>query len=168
MSILFNAFQLTILYSFRWTSSLFLFSMSFYVTWVGYAIAYWLIMHIHGDFAHCKLENDGVTVTCEDNWTPCILAVHDFSSAFLFSLETQHTIGYGSRQSTTECIDLIIICSTQSVLGCLIQAFMVGVVFAKLSVPNKRLVCLHDEYFYIRCYISKRQTARSNLVHIQG
>ena len=138
MSILFNAFLLTILYSFRWTSSLFLFSMSFYVTWVGYAIAYWLIMHIHGDFAHCKLENDGVTVTCEDNWTPCILAVHDFSSAFLFSLETQHTIGYGSRQSTTECIDLIIICSTQSVLGCLIQAFMVGVVFAKLSVPNKR------------------------------
>ena len=113
--------------------SLFLFSMSFYVTWVGYAIAYWIIMYIHGDFEHCDIEND-----CDDGWTPCILAVYDFSSAFLFSLETQHTIGYGSRQSTTECVDLMIICSTQSVIGCLIQTFMVGLVFAKLSNPKKR------------------------------
>jgi len=90
-------------------------------------------MYIHGDFEHCDIEND-----CEDGWTPCILAVYDFSSAFLFSLETQHTIGYGSRQSTTECVDLMIICSTQSVIGCLIQTFMVGLVFAKLSNPKKR------------------------------
>ena len=108
--------------------SLFLFSMSFYVTWVGYAIVYWVICHIHGDF-----EDHG-----EEDWTPCILEVYDFASAFLFSLETQHTIGYGSRQSTTECVDLMIICSTQSVIGCLIQTFMVGLVFAKLSNPKKR------------------------------
>ena len=123
----------TLFFNFRWSMSLFLFSMSFYVTWVGYAIVYWIIMYIHGDFEHCDIEND-----CEDGWTPCILAVYDFSSAFLFSLETQHTIGYGSRQSTTECVDLMIICSTQSVIGCLIQTFMVGLVFAKLSNPKKR------------------------------
>ena len=102
--------------------------MSFYITWLGYAVAYWVICYIHGDFEP-NLPKD---------YMPCILAVDDFASAFLFSLETQHTIGYGTRQSTTECVDLMIICSTQSVIGCLIQAFMVGVVFAKLSVPNKR------------------------------
>ena len=32
----------------------------------------------------------------------------------------------------------MVIMSTQSVIGCLIQAFMVGLVFAKLSTPNKR------------------------------
>jgi hypothetical protein len=29
-------------------------------------------------------------------WKPCIWAVEDFTSCFLFSLETQHTIGYDS------------------------------------------------------------------------
>ena len=30
-------------------------------------------------------------------FVPCVLEMEDFASAFLFSLETQHTIGYGSR-----------------------------------------------------------------------
>ena len=112
--------------------------MSFYITWLLYGIAYWVICYVHGDFQPenlRKYKSEGV-----EGYTPCILEVFDFASAFLFSLETQHTIGYGSRQTTTECVDLIILCSTQSVIGCLIQAFMVGVVFAKLSVPNKRLI----------------------------
>lgn len=71
---------------------------------------------------------------------PCILEIDGFSAAFLYSLETQHTIGYGSRQTTTKCVDAMIVQSTQSVIGCLIQAFMVGLVFAKLSTPNKRRV----------------------------
>ena len=62
----------------------------------------------------------------------------DFASCFLFSLETQHTIGYGTRQTTTECPDAMILMSLQSVLGCLIQAFMVGLVFSKLSRPRNR------------------------------
>ena len=111
--------------------------MSFYITWLLYGIAYWVICYVHGDF-----EPD-----LDPDHKPCILEVYDFASAFLFSLETQHTIGYGSRQSTTECVDLIIICSTQSVIGCLIQAFMVGVVFAKLSVPNKRLIHKNVEMY---------------------
>merc|ERR1712110_1360349 len=79
------------------------------------------------------MVQDNSTETC-----PCILEVHDFSSCFLFSLETQHTIGYGTRQTTTECPDAMIVMSLQSVLGCLIQAFMVGLVFSKLSRPRNR------------------------------
>jgi len=45
---------------------------------------------------------------------------------------------YGSRQTTTNCVSTMIVMSTQSILGCLIQAFMVGLVFAKLSTPNRR------------------------------
>ena len=52
--------------------------------------------------------------------------------------ETQHTIGYGSRQTTNECTEAIIIMSLQSVIGCLFQAFMVGLVFAKLARPKNR------------------------------
>ena len=66
------------------------------------------------------------------------LQVRDFASCFLFSLETQHTIGYGTRQTTTQCSDAMIVMSLQAVLGCLIQAFMVGLVFSKLTQPRHR------------------------------
>ena len=70
-------------------------------------------------------------VSCVDN-------VADFSSAFLFSVETQHTIGYGSRQTTEECPEAIILQCIQSVVGVIIQACMAGIVFAKLARPKKR------------------------------
>ena len=73
------------------------------------------------------------------------------------SVETQHTIGYGSRQTTEECPDAIIMQCIQSVVGVIIQAIiiitiiisniiittitvqacMAGIVFAKLSRPKK-------------------------------
>ena len=56
----------------------------------------------------------------------------------IFLKETQHTIGYGSRQTTNECTVAIIVMSLQSVIGCLFQAFMVGLVFAKLARPQTR------------------------------
>ncbi len=111
---------------------MFLFAASFYITWVSYAVVYYLICYLHGDFLTENSSNP--------DYVPCVLELDGFAAAFLFSLETQHTIGYGSRQTTTECVEAMIVMSTQSVLGCLIQAFMVGLVFAKLSTPNRRYV----------------------------
>ncbi len=125
-----QALQFLSLFLFSWATSLFLFANSFYFTWLVYALAYYIICWLHGDF------DEGLP----DDWMPCILEVDGFAAAFLFSLETQHTIGYGSRQTTTECVEAMVVMSTQSVIGCLIQAFMVGLVFAKLSTPNKRSV----------------------------
>jgi len=110
-----------------WSYCVLMFTASFYLSWLLFAIIYYVISLAHGDF--------------DPNQDPkkvCILHVQDFASAFLFSLETQHTIGYGTRQTTTECPDAMILVSLQSVLGCLIQAFMVGLVFSKLSRPQLR------------------------------
>ena len=111
-----------------WIHCILMFSASFYGSWLMFGVLYYLISLSHGDFAPDKAEGH----------IPCILEVFDFTSCFLFSLETQHTIGYGTRQTTTECPQAIIIMSLQSVLGCLIQAFMVGLVFSKLSRPRNR------------------------------
>ena len=61
-----------------------------------------------------------------------------FGASFLYSLETQHTIGYGTRQTTTKCTEAMLLVSLQAVLGCIVQAFMVGLVFSKLSRPRNR------------------------------
>ena len=36
----------------------------------------------------------------ESGWNPCVYNIHSFTSCFLFSIETQHTIGYGVRTTT--------------------------------------------------------------------
>lgn len=83
-----------------------------------------------------------------------VAEVTSFASAFLFSIETQHTIGYGGRATTEECPEAIFVMCMQSITGVMIQCFVVGFVFAKLSRPQKRsqtllfsssaVICLRD------------------------
>ncbi|MCL4149127.1 UNVERIFIED_CONTAM: hypothetical protein GTU68_060893 [Idotea baltica] len=68
----------------------------------------------------------------------CLMNVQTFTGAFLYSIETQHTIGYGFRYTTEACPQAIITMCIQSITGVMIQAFMVGVVFAKLTRPKNR------------------------------
>jgi len=61
---------------------------------------------------------------------------------------------YGSRQTSEECPEAIFVMCMQSVTGVMVSAFMVGIVFAKLSRPKHRaqtllfsrnaVVCLRD------------------------
>lgn len=46
--------------------------------------------------------------------------------------------GYGSRFTTEECPEAMFVMCLQSITGVMIQCFMVGFVFAKLSRPQKR------------------------------
>ena len=45
---------------------------------------------------------------------------------------------YGSRQTTEECPEAVILMSVQSVLGVVISSCMAGIVFAKLARPKQR------------------------------
>jgi potassium inwardly-rectifying channel subfamily J len=128
----------------QWRWNLLVFAMGFILSWLGFAVIWWIICFAHGDLEHLE----------DSDWTPCVQSVHSFASAFLFSIETQHTIGYGSRYTTEECPEAIFIMCLQSITGVMIQCFMVGFVFAKLSRPQKRsqtllfsrnaIVCLRD------------------------
>ena len=102
----FNDLYTTLLDS-SWNYCVLLFTASFFGSWMFFAILYYIIAYIHGDLDMGHLPSDG------GDWMPCILEIDGFSAAFLFSLETQHTIGYGGRQTTTKCSDAIIIVSLQ-------------------------------------------------------
>lgn len=65
-------------------------------------------------------------------WVPCVFNIHSFTSCFLFSIETQHTIGYGVRTTTEECPEAIFVMCFQSIYGVFVQAFMVGIVFGNI------------------------------------
>ena len=116
----------------KWRYTLLMFLTSFMLSWLIFGVIWWLIAYVHGDYLE---ENMAKMETGE--FIPCVLANINFASAFLFSVETQHTIGYGSRQTTEECPEAIIMQCIQSVVGVIIQACMAGVVFAKLARPKK-------------------------------
>jgi len=54
------------------------------------------------------------------------------------SRETQQTIGFGFRYPTEACDSAIVVFCLQNIFSLIIQAVMVGIVFAKLSRPKKR------------------------------
>ena len=118
----------TTLVDIKWRWNLLVFILAFMLSWHMFAFVWWLICYVHGDF-----ENYGVA-----DWRPCVEEVHDFTTALLFSIETQHTIGYGSRHTTSYCPQAILTMMLQSCFGVIIQALMTGLVFAKLSRPKKR------------------------------
>lgn len=101
----------------RWIS--FLYILMYSGSWLLFGLLWWLITQYRGD---------GL---CVDN-------VDSFTSAFLFSLETQTTIGYGGRQLTPECPEAVLLLNVQSLIGFIIGAFMLGLIFAKLSRPRYR------------------------------
>ena len=68
----------------------------------------------------------------------CVYGIDSFTAAFLYSIETQVTIGYGTRVITDKCPEAILLLIVQSILGSIVDAFMVGCMFVKISQPKKR------------------------------
>lgn len=117
----------TTLIDLKWRYNLLVFALGFFISWTIFAVTWYLISYIHGDLNHP-----------DKNHVACIQGIHGFAGAILFSIETQQTIGYGARYTTEKCPEAIFVMMIQSSVGVMIQSFMVGVVFAKLSRPKKR------------------------------
>lgn len=67
--------------------------MSFIGTWAVFAGIWWLIAFAHGDldFAQGKPMNTGEYAN--KTFIPCVTEIKSYATSFLFSIETQFTIG---------------------------------------------------------------------------
>ncbi|XP_015277817.1 PREDICTED: G protein-activated inward rectifier potassium channel 4-like [Gekko japonicus] len=126
---------------YRWF--LFVFSMCYITTWVLFGIIYFVDAWIRDDVNHIG----------DTEWKACIENIDSFISALLFSVESQRTIGYGSRIVTANCTEGVILLMAQSIIGSMIDALMVGCMFVKISRPKKRAQTL---IFSKKCVISHR------------
>jgi potassium inwardly-rectifying channel subfamily J len=124
----------TSLVDIQWRWTLTIFALAYFVSWLFFALIWWLIMFTHGDLEDEHLPQN----QAENNWNPCVLNIHNFTSCYLFSIETQYTIGYGVRTTTEECPQAIFMMSMQAIIGMTIDAFFVGIVFAKMTRPKLR------------------------------
>lgn len=126
----------------RWRYLLLIFTTTFLLSWLLFGIIFWGVAYAHGDFEIRIPEKDGDprgnTEEGKAEWRPCILHIQGFVGAFLFSIETQTTIGYGFRCVTEECPFAVVTVVVQSIVGCIIDSFMIGTIMAKMVRPKKR------------------------------
>uniref|UniRef100_A0A8B9QNP3 Potassium inwardly rectifying channel subfamily J member 10 n=1 Tax=Apteryx owenii TaxID=8824 RepID=A0A8B9QNP3_APTOW len=108
----------------QWRYKLVLFSATFAGTWFAFGVIWYLVAVMHGDL----LEFDPPA-----NHTPCVMQVHTLTGAFLFSLESQTTIGYGFRYISEECPFAIVLLITQLVLTTIMEIFITGTFLAKIA-----------------------------------
>lgn len=68
----------------------------------------------------------------------CLKEVTDFSASLLFSIETQVTIGYGNTYITNDCTSGLIVLILQCMVGLVLDAFLLGLLFMKITRPRNR------------------------------
>lgn len=139
-----------------WSWTFFNLFAAYFLSWLVFAVFWYFIGLFHGDFEPDS-ERGADHVVCVEN-------MKDFTSAFLFSVETQHTIGYGGRATTTQCSSAVLLMCVQSVTGVFIEACMTGIVFAKFTKPTHRgktivfsrsaLVTMRNGVFYLLCRVA--------------
>ncbi|KAK1800173.1 hypothetical protein P4O66_000230 [Electrophorus voltai] len=125
----------------KWRYKLTLFISTFFTTWFAFGILYYLI----------GLKNGDIDIPPTSNHTPCIANVATLTSAYLFSLESQTTIGYGFRHINEECSLAILALVVQLVMTGLAEIFVTGAFLAKLARPKKRAESVRFSRYAVVC-----------------
>lgn len=126
----------TTLVDLKWRHTLVIFTMSFLCSWLLFAIMWWLVAFAHGDI-YAYMEKSGLEKSALES-TVCVTNVRSFTSAFLFSIEVQVTIGFGGRMMTEECPLAITVLILQNIVGLIINAVMLGCIFMKTAQAHRR------------------------------
>ncbi|XP_017275326.1 ATP-sensitive inward rectifier potassium channel 15 [Kryptolebias marmoratus] len=125
----------------KWRYKLTLFASTFIMTWFVFGVFFYFIGMGNGDY------EAGLNST----HTPCVQNVETLTGAFLFSLESQTTIGYGFRYISEECPLAIFTLVAQLVITGLAEIFVTGAFLAKLARPKKRAETIKFSQLAVVC-----------------
>ncbi|KAJ9595459.1 hypothetical protein L9F63_013370 [Diploptera punctata] len=137
----------TTLVDMRWRYALSICTFIFFFSWTVFALLWWLIAFVHKDLEVDNLPGGKNATT----WKPCVTELYDFTSCFLFSMENQHTTGFGVRMPTEECPEAVILLCLQAIAGVILQSIMVGLIFLKMVRPKQRARTLEFSHNMVIC-----------------
>ncbi|XP_005098785.1 inward rectifier potassium channel 2 [Aplysia californica] len=156
----------TTLIDIQWRWNILIFVGVFVFTWVIFACFYYLLGSLHGD-----LETNSTI-------TPCVENVNSFTSAYLFSIETMTTIGYGFRSQTEECPGVFLAVMLQSILGAGLQFALASVVVSKTRRAKRRSgtvlfsdkVCIYEDNTHLQLSVRVGDMRKSEIAgaHAKG
>ncbi|XP_033117737.1 G protein-activated inward rectifier potassium channel 2-like [Anneissia japonica] len=111
-----------------WRYNIAMVVLGFFLNWFVFGCIYYVLAFIRGDFDN--LDNE--------DWKPCFRNFDNWKSAFMFSIETQTTIGYGYRCPTEDCGEVMFFLMIQTIWANFIEAFIIASLIAKFSRPKMR------------------------------
>ncbi|XP_045173472.1 ATP-sensitive inward rectifier potassium channel 11-like [Mercenaria mercenaria] len=112
----------------KWRYVLIVYCAMFMLTYLLFAILWYVIAYSHGDFAHYG----------EKGYYPCIHNMRNFADAVLFSIETQTTIGFGTVWPDAECMGVLPLVYLQVTVGFLLETVLLGFMLVKVARPKNR------------------------------
>lgn len=128
-----------------------------------FAGLWYAVISIHDDFTN--IGNPA--------WVPCVSGINGFTNVFLFSVETQQTIGYGFYHLGEDCALGVFVLCCQTIVGVILEGLLVGMLFVKLARAKKRsatlmfskhaVISLRDGAFYLMIRVGDMRT-RSHLL----
>ncbi|GAB1607227.1 ATP-sensitive inward rectifier potassium channel 10-like [Argonauta hians] len=130
----------------RWHWAILLFFFSHAVTFVSFTVIWWLNSFLHGDF-------DSNNSYLE----PCIPGLNTFADFFLFSVETQTTVGFGTVYPRFDCIAIIPTLFFQVSIGFILEGISLGFVFVKMVRPKNRSSTIQFSRKACICYENKHK-----------
>lgn len=119
----------------QWRYTLTAFTLSFFCSWILFAILWYLVAYAHGDLNFDPETGERLG----DGAQPCVDGATTFAGFLLFSIETQVSTGYGAKVPTEECAEAFFLLIVQIIVGLVIDASMVGIVYAKMVRPPKKI-----------------------------
>ncbi len=115
----------------RWCFVIVLFAAAFTGSWFIFGLLWYSLAKNNGDLDVLQNSSESERLKCIEN-------INSLTTAFLYSLETQTTIGYGGRALTGHCPGTVALLIIQSLMGAIINCFMCGLILAKISLPKRR------------------------------
>lgn len=112
----------TTLVNARWYIIFTIVSACFVCSWLMFAVL-WLIIANINDHCVASANNE---------------VLKSFSTALLFAVETQVTIGYGELFIQSQCTLGVCLLLVQCLFAYFMEAFLIGLIFTKLSRPRQR------------------------------
>ncbi|XP_035381320.1 ATP-sensitive inward rectifier potassium channel 1-like [Electrophorus electricus] len=131
----------------RWTIVFILFGAAFLLSFFLFALIWYWIARSNGDLWWQNPSPDH---------NPCVMNVYGLTTAFLYSITTQMTIGYTARVITPYCPGALVVLNIQTLIGTLVKCYWCGVVIAKMASPKKRAKTIN---FSEKAVISPRNGA---------
>uniref|UniRef100_UPI00358FBCB7 ATP-sensitive inward rectifier potassium channel 1-like n=1 Tax=Myxine glutinosa TaxID=7769 RepID=UPI00358FBCB7 len=116
----------------------------FFIVYLGSWLLFGLIW-----FAVASSHRDLSTSNSTQEHKPCVHNVKNVMGAFLYSVETQVTIGYGSRALTDNCPVAMLVLVLQSLCGLFIDAVVCGAIIAQLAMPWRRARCVRWSHYAV-------------------
>ncbi|XP_065357638.1 inward rectifier potassium channel irk-1 [Calliphora vicina] len=128
----------TTLIELEWKYMLTMFIGSYFLSWTFFAILCYMVAFSHGDLMFDEVTGERLG----EGKNPCIIGVYDFTSMFIYSFETQSTIGYGEKYPSEECPETMFLFILQIIVSIAIEGGMISIIYAKTARPAKQLTKL--------------------------